>query len=58
MTNEQQSKLLNEAVDLMERADALVQRALGSSDRCYEICTQLQNVIDDVVSGIAEVDCA
>ena len=58
LTNAQKSKLLNEAVDLMEQADALIQRALGATDVCYETCTQLQNVIDDVVTDIAEFDDA
>ena len=58
LTNAQKSKLLNEAVDLMEQADALIQRALGATDVCYETCTQLQNVIDDLVTDIAEFDSA
>ena len=58
LTNAQKSKLLNEAVDLMEQADALIQRALGATDVCYETCTQLQNVIDDVITDIVEFDDA
>ena len=58
LTNAQKSKLLNKAVDLMEQADALIQRALGATDVCYETCTQLQNVIDDLVTDIAEFDSA
>lgn len=56
LTNAQKSRLLNEAVDLMEQADALIQRALGATDVCYETCTQLQNLIDDLVTDIAEFD--
>jgi hypothetical protein len=56
LTNAQKSRLLNEAVDLLERADALVQKALGATDACYETCTQLQNIIDDLVTDIAEFD--
>lgn len=56
LTNAQKSHLLNEAVDLMERADALIQRALGATDVCYATCTQLQNVIDDVITDIVEFD--
>ena len=58
LTNAQKSRLLNEAVDLMEQADALIQRALGATDVCYETCTQLQNVIDDVITDIVEFDDA
>ena len=56
LTDAQKSKLLNEAVDLLERADALIQKALGDSDMTYEYCTQLQNIIDDIVSDIVEFD--
>lgn len=58
LTNAQKSHLLNKAVDLMEQADALIQEALGATDVCYATCTQLQNVIDDVVTDIAEFDSA
>ena len=57
-TNAEKSQLLNAAVDLLERADALIQRALGDSDMTYEYCTQLQNIVDDLVGDIAEFDCA
>ena len=56
LTSTQKSKLLNEAVDLLERADALIQQALGDSDMTYEYCTQLQNLIDDLVGDIVEFD--
>lgn len=58
LTAKQKSALLNKAVDLLEQADALVQQALGASDVCYETSTQLQNIIDDLVTDIAEFDCA
>ena len=52
-TANQNAKLIK-AVDLMEQADALIQQALGSSDRCYEICTQLQNAIDELLEEVQE----
>lgn len=58
LTNAQKSALLNKAVDLLEQADALVQQALGASDVCYETHTAIQNVVDDLVTDIAEFDCA
>jgi hypothetical protein len=58
LTNAQKSQLLKQAVDLLEQADALVQRALGATDVCYATCTQLQNVIDELETDIAEFDCA
>ena len=52
----EKSKLLNEAVDLLEQADALVQRALGACDVCYETHTRIQDLVDDLVCDIVEFD--
>lgn len=56
MTPQRKSELLNQAVELLEQADALIQQALGDSDVCYETHTQIQNVVDDLTSDIAEFD--
>ena len=56
LTNAQKSKLLNEAVDLINRADALMQKALGADDEVYYIHTQLENAADDIVDIIVAVD--
>lgn len=52
-TANQNAKLIK-AVDLLEQADALIQKALGASDVCYETCTQLQNIIEDLLCDIQE----
>ena len=54
MYNAKQNELLIQAVDLLEQADALIQNALGQSDVCYETCTQLQNIIEDLLCDIQE----
>lgn len=56
LTNAQKSKLLNEAVDLINRADALMQKALGADDEVYYIHTQLENAADDITDIIIAVD--
>ena len=56
MTPQEKSRLLNQAVELLEQADALVQLALGASDVCYETHTQIQTVVDDLVTDIVEFD--
>lgn len=58
LTNAQKSALLNKAVDLLEQADALIQQAIGASDVCYDLHTRIADVVDDVVTDIAEFDCA
>ena len=54
MYNAKQNELLIQAVDLLEQADVLIQKALGQSDVCYETCTQLQNIIEDLLCDIQE----
>ena len=54
LTNEQKSVLLNEAVDLINKADALMQRAMGADDECYYIHTQIENAADDILDFIQE----
>ena len=56
LTNAQKSKLLYEAVDLLERVDALVQKALGDTDVCHETHNRIQDLADDLVSDIVEFD--
>lgn len=56
LTNAQKSKLLNDAVDLLEQADALIQKALGASDVCYDTHTRLADIVDDLVADIVEFD--
>lgn len=53
-----QTKQLNEAVELLHRADALVQAAMGASDECYYIHTQIENAADDVTDFINESEAA
>ena len=54
MLNQRQNQLLLEAVELLHKADALVQKAIGASDECYYIHTQIENSADDVLDYIQE----
>ena len=58
LTAKNKSKLLNDAVDLLEQVDMLQQKALGASDVCYENSTRIQNLIDDLIADIVEFDSA
>lgn len=49
MYNDTQNKLLLEAVDLLHRADALMQKALGAGDECYEIHCAIECAADDLL---------
>ena len=57
LTPAQKSKLLNEAVDLPERANVLQQRAIGKdSDVSFEYHNRIEALVDDMTSDIAEFD--
>lgn len=48
MLTDQQKQQLQQAMDLLHQADVLVQLAMGASDECYFIHTQIENAADDV----------
>ena len=54
MLTDKKNKQLLEAVELLHKADALIQRAMGASDECYYRHTQVENAADDVLDYIAE----
>jgi hypothetical protein len=54
MLTDTQNKQLLEAVDLLHKADALIQKAMGASDECYYIHTQVENAADDVLDFLQE----
>lgn len=54
MLTKEQNKQLLEAVDLINKADALMQQALGADDEVYYIHTQLENAADDILEFVQE----
>jgi len=52
MLNDTQDKLLLQAVDLLNEADILIQKALGASDECYEFHNAIENVEEEVLEFI------
>ncbi len=47
-----QQQQLQQAIALLNQADVLVQQAMGHSDECYYIHSQLENAADDVEAFI------
>ena len=56
LTNKDKAQLLRDAVELMQEADALQQRALGDSDVCYTNHNKLQDLIEDFETDIEELE--
>lgn len=56
LTKKQISENLNKVAELLEQADALLQKTIPHSDELYYIHTQIENAKDDVVDMIVDVD--
>jgi hypothetical protein len=56
LTAKNKSKLLNDAVDLLEQVDMLQQKALGACDVAEDNHTRIQGLIDDLIADIVEFD--
>lgn len=56
LTKKQISENLNKVAELLEQADALLQKTIPHSDELYYIHTQIENAKDDVVDMISDVD--
>ena len=52
MFNDKQNKLMLEAVELLHRADALMQEALGASDECFDLHCGIESMADDLLECI------
>jgi hypothetical protein len=56
LTNKDKAQLLRDAVELMEQADALVQKALGDSDSTQITHEASEDVIVALMYDIAELE--
>ena len=54
LLNQNQNQMLMQAVELLHQADALVQKAIGASDECYYIHSQIENAAEDVLEYLQE----
>jgi hypothetical protein len=54
MLTAKQQTLLMQAVDLLHEADALVQKALGDTDSCYDTHCGIEELIDDLLADLQD----
>lgn len=54
MLTEQQRTILQQAIGLLEEADALIQDALGATDACYDTHCAIQDVVADLEADLLE----
>jgi hypothetical protein len=48
MSNISKANKLQQAVELLEQADALVQSALGNTEQCYDLHNTIATVADEL----------
>jgi uncharacterized coiled-coil DUF342 family protein len=48
MSNISKAQKLQEAINKLHEADALVQEALGASEECFDLHTGIQSIADDI----------
>jgi uncharacterized coiled-coil DUF342 family protein len=48
MSNISKANKLQEAIEALHKADALVQEALGHSDECFDLHCGIQSMADDI----------
>lgn len=56
MSNIARANKLQEAIDMLNAADALVQEALGHSDECFDLHCGIQSMADDIAGVVEQLD--
>lgn len=56
MHNVTKAQLLRQAMELLEEADALQQRALGASDVCEDNHNRISAIVEDFMYDIMELE--
>jgi hypothetical protein len=54
MLTAKQKQLLQEAIDKLQEADALVQQALGATDSCYDTHCGIEDLITDLQADVVD----
>jgi hypothetical protein len=55
MSNVSKAQKLQEAIDKLHEADALMQEALGACDECYDLHCAIESVADDVAEYAEQI---
>ena len=56
MLTAKQKQLLQEAVDKLHEADALMQEALGATEECFDLHCGIESMADDITEYMESVD--
>ena len=56
LTDKDKAQLLRDAMELLQDADALIQKALGDTDVCYDTHCQIEELIDELQADVIDLD--
>ena len=56
MSNITKANKLQQAIDMLNEADALVQEALGATEECFDLHTGIQSMADDIAGVVEQLD--
>ena len=56
LTDKDKAQLLRDAMELLQDADALVQKALGATDVCYETHNRIEDIVEDLRCDVMELE--
>ena len=56
MSNISKANKLQEAIDKLHEADALMQEALGASDECFDLHCGIQSMVDDITEYAEQLE--
>jgi hypothetical protein len=47
---------LRDAIELLQEADALVQKALGATDACYDLHCGIEELVDELRCDVEDLE--
>jgi hypothetical protein len=56
MSNIARANKLQEAIDKLNEADALMQEALGDTEECFDLHCGIQSMADDIAEVVGQLD--
>ena len=56
MSNIAKANKLQQAIDKLNEADALMQEALGATEECFDLHTGIQSMADDIAGVVEQLD--
>jgi hypothetical protein len=56
LTEKDKAQLLRDAIELLQEADALVQKALGDTDVCYDTHNRIEDIVEDMRCDVMDLD--